>query len=145
MRTQWAKVYIWMQEIAAFPHFLFFVCDWGGYLSPQICGFLSVWRFLLSFVCLWASAVYKMYISYHLPPSPISLLIPRLNSSSSYPSAVTVEHEHFRLNITLTMKKKNCLALVIHLDVDFYSGVSQPFQILIILKIFGFLRLVLSE
>ena len=35
---------------------------------PQKCGFLSVWRLLLSFVCLWTPAVYKM--PHFLPPKP---------------------------------------------------------------------------
>ena len=32
----------------------------NGLLSPWMCGFLSVWSFLLCFVCLWNPAVNKM-------------------------------------------------------------------------------------
>ena len=54
---------------------LFFVCYLDTY--HPMCDFLSVWRFLLLFVCLWTPAFYKMCD--FLPPDPalISLLIPR--------------------------------------------------------------------
>ena len=40
-----------------FPTFL---CLSPRISSLKMCGFLSAWKFLLSFVCLWTSALYKM-------------------------------------------------------------------------------------
>ena len=45
----------------------FFVCLQDAYY-PKMCGFLSVWGFLLFFVCPWTPAVYKT--CNFLPPGP---------------------------------------------------------------------------
>ena len=64
----------------------FFVCLQDTY-HPKMCGFLSVWRFLLSFVCPRTPAVYKMrgFLPSGACP-PLSLLIP------SYLPPVTHRH-----------------------------------------------------
>ena len=73
-------------DSSPFPHF--FVCLQGTY-QPQMCGFLSVWRFLVFFVCPWT--VYKMH-GFLLPGPwpPFSLLSnlgpnPTANSSIRMP------------------------------------------------------------
>ena len=56
---------MWTQEIPARPTFL---CLLLGPLSPKMCSFWSVWRLLLSSLCLWTPSVYKMHD--FLPPGP---------------------------------------------------------------------------
>ena len=58
------------RRILPFPTFL---CLSPRILSLKMCGFLSVWKFLLSFVCLWTSAVYKMCD--FQPPGPCLYLL----------------------------------------------------------------------
>ena len=53
-----------------FPTFL---CLSPRILSLKMCGFLSVWKLLLPFVCLWTPAVYKMCD--FQPPGPCSYLL----------------------------------------------------------------------
>ena len=75
-----ATCYILMQEIPAFSHVSLSAIKT---LSLKICGFLSVWRFLLFSVCSWKPAVNKM--SDFLTPG--SCL--HLSAFSSYLLAVT--------------------------------------------------------
>ena len=78
MRAQWAKGYVWTQEIPAFPRL-----SLSATQLSKMHGLLLMWRFLLSFVCLWAPLFTTCMISGHLVPAPISLLIP------SYLPAIT--------------------------------------------------------
>ena len=58
MRTSWAKVTF---RSWRFPPFPIFLCLPPECLSPKMCGFLSVQRFLLFFVFPRTSILYKMY------------------------------------------------------------------------------------
>ena len=74
-----------MQEIPAFSHVSLSAIKT---LSLKICGFLSVWRFLLFSVCSWKPAVNKM--SDFLTPG--SCL--HLSAFSSYLLAVTIGNKY---------------------------------------------------
>ena len=68
----WIDIYVRKMEIPSFPPFLYMP---PGQLPLKICGFLSVWRFLLFFACPWTPTVYKMHGFLAPGLSPLSLLI----------------------------------------------------------------------
>ena len=59
------------------------LCFQGTY-HHKMCAFLSVWRFLLFFICPWTPLFTWCVVSCHMAPCPLSLLIP------SYLPAVTI-------------------------------------------------------
>ena len=83
IRAEQAKCYIRSKR---FLPFLTFLCLLPGHSSPKMCGFLSVWRFLLSFVYRHPLLT-RFMVSCHLAPPPASLVIP------SYLLAETMCHQ----------------------------------------------------
>ena len=61
-------------------------------------GFRSVWRFPLSFACLWTRLFIRRGISCHLTPTPTSLPIP-----SSRPAVTFLSHLSSACFVTVTV------------------------------------------